>query len=688
MKSQLNISPEDLNLLGDIDYNDPNQEEAIKKAERKYIRLFLEAQETTNSINDGGFFGTGIGSEGSVYVKTVNDGASDTSSLKDMTITDIEDLQNKVSSGASNVWNYFSINNSGQLVLPTMNNNMISLTTIDYKSMISQYSTPWNFFIDLEMIVQNPKFMEAFVDLVKKSKINLTVLYNTTYTKETIVHEYEETETTTDSNNNEITTTVMKTETTVNEYNSKTPTLVITSADTWIYSREASYKSNTNGPIVSGPYTEGNEKDKTTTTVETTTTTYVQDGVTKEEYNGGQKGESGTFVGLLDRSFKIPNSSRYAQAGESLVSGAEMFFELLAKAENTKDWEEIMRYVLYVYTGTDYGVTNFEDILKYLQPQLRVMGYDYSVNTGFITDVGTLKDAISKVYSGKTKENLLAEAEHFIAMQEQYNVDATFAIAVTIIESSGGTAWSAIAEFTHNWMSVTGSYNGQTYRNPNSSNPRTWRVYPSYEAAILDFGDLIANSSYYYQNGKYTVKAIAPTYCNEEWGNSVVAEMTKLLTAAGVSVDTGEANEIQLKVAEIAQNSAAYGIIARSGYCLGWVNDVYQAAGATVERKDCARCSGNAFSVSNDFSSIPVGAAIYKYSSTSEGVKYGHVGIYVGNGMVYHNVGYVKADTLQDFISGHKEACWGWTSSTPINQNYPLNPGLILAGHNVMYPIP
>ena len=107
MKSQLNISPEDLNLLGDIDYNDPNQEEAIKKAERKYIRLFLEAQETTNSINDGGFFGTGIGSEGSVYVKTVNDGASDTSSLKDMTITDMEDLQNKVSSGASNVWNYF-----------------------------------------------------------------------------------------------------------------------------------------------------------------------------------------------------------------------------------------------------------------------------------------------------------------------------------------------------------------------------------------------------------------------------------------------------------------------------------------------------------------------------------------------------------------------------------------------------
>lgn len=687
MKNELNISPEDLNLLGDIDYSDPNQEEAIKKAERKYIRLFLEAQETTSSINDGGFLGTGLGSEGSVYLKTVNDGATDTSSLKDLTITNMEDLQNKVSSGASNVWNYFSINGSGQLVLPTMNNNNISLTTIDYKSMISQYSTPWNFFIDMEMIVQNPKFMEAFVDLVKDSKINLTVLYNTTYTKETIVHEYEAIETTTDENGNEIENTVIKTETTVNEYNSKTPTLVITSANTWIYGREASYKSNTNGPNVSGPYTEGNEKDKTTTTVETTTTTYIQDGVAKEEYKGGKKGEDGTFVGLLDKSFKIPNSSRTAQAGESLVSGAEMFFELLARAENTKDWEEIMRYVLYIYTGTDYGVTNFEDILKYLQPQLKVMGYDYSVNTAFITNVEELKEAINKVYSGKTKENFLAEAEHFIEMQEKYNVDATFAIAVAMIESGGGTNWAAIAEFTHNWMSVTGSYNGNTYKNPNSSNPRTWRVYPSYEEAIMDFGNLIANSSYYYQSGKYTVKAIAPTYCSEQWGDSVVAEMTKILNAAGISVDSGEANEIQLKIAEIAQNSAAYGITAKEGYCLGWVNDVYEAAGATVQRKDCARCSGNAFSVSNDFSNIPIGAAIYQYSSTNAGVKYGHVGIYVGNGMVYHNIGYVKADTLQNFISGHKESVWGWTSSTPINGNYPLNPGLILAGHNVMYPI-
>ena len=358
MKNDLNISPEDLNLLGDIDYNDPNQEEAIKEAERKYIRLFLEAQETTQSINDGGFFGTGLGSEGSVYIKKVRNGATDTNDLSDMSPISMEDLQRKIDNGASDVWNYFSINGSGQLVVPVMNNGTINTTTIDYKSMISQYSTPWNFFIDLEMVVQNPKFMEAFVDLVKDSKINLTIVYNTTYTKETIVHEYKVTETIKDENGNDIEIETTKTDTTVNEYENRNPMLVITTADTWVYSRESVYKATTT-TTTEGPIVEGNADDKTTTTIETTTTTYSQEGATKEEYNGGQKGEDGTFVGLLDKSFKIPNSQRTAKAGDSLVSGAEMLFELLESSSNTAPWSDIMRYILYVYTGKDYGVTEF-----------------------------------------------------------------------------------------------------------------------------------------------------------------------------------------------------------------------------------------------------------------------------------------------------------------------------------------
>ena len=64
LKEQYDLSAEDLGLLGDIDYETASEEE-IKEAERKYIKLFLEAQQTTQTIN------TGVtGSNGSVYMMT------------------------------------------------------------------------------------------------------------------------------------------------------------------------------------------------------------------------------------------------------------------------------------------------------------------------------------------------------------------------------------------------------------------------------------------------------------------------------------------------------------------------------------------------------------------------------------------------------------------------------------------
>lgn len=142
------------------------------------------------------------------------------------------------------------------------------------------------------------------------------------------------------------------------------------------------------------------------------------------------------------------------------------------------------------------------------------------------------------------------------------------------------------------------------------------------------------------------------------------------------------ANEIQLKIAEIAQNSSAYGIVARQGYCLAWVNDVYEAAGAKTERKDCAYCSGYYFGVSRDFSNVPIGAAVYGESYTTAGVKYGHVCIYLGNGMVADNIGRVRITTLDQWRQEYPDGCWGWTSSTPVNSAYPVTQGLIHAGRH------
>ena len=45
---------------------------------------------------------------------------------------------------------------------------------------------------------------------------------------------------------------------------------------------------------------------------------------------------------------------------DNLVEGSEMLFELLGKYEKTQSHERLMRYLLYLLTGNDYGVTEFD----------------------------------------------------------------------------------------------------------------------------------------------------------------------------------------------------------------------------------------------------------------------------------------------------------------------------------------
>ena len=115
-------------------------------------------------------------------------------------------------------------------------------------------------------------------------------------------------------------------------------------------------------------------------------------------------------------------------------------------------------------------------------------------------------------------------------------------------------------------------------------------------------------------------------------------------------------NDTQKKIVAVATNSAKYGISARSGYCQAWVADVYQAVTGSRGSAHCALCAADMWAVSNDFSQIPVGATVYGYSSS----KYGHVGIYIGNGMVAHNIGEIKIQSLESWIKTYKGFAWGW----------------------------
>ena len=119
-------------------------------------------------------------------------------------------------------------------------------------------------------------------------------------------------------------------------------------------------------------------------------------------------------------------------------------------------------------------------------------------------------------------------------------------------------------------------------------------------------------------------------------------------------------NDTQKKIVAVATNSAKYGISARSGYCQAWVADVYQAVTGSRGSAHCALCAADIWAVSSDFSQIPVGATVYGYSSS----QYGHVGIYIGNGIVAHNIGEIKIQSLESWIKTYKGFAWGWENGT------------------------
>lgn len=142
-----------------------------------------------------------------------------------------------------------------------------------------------------------------------------------------------------------------------------------------------------------------------------------------------------------------------------------------------------------------------------------------------------LKTAIETCYSGQEQANMLSVLDDLVSVQSEKNVNAAFMLAVTHIESSGGTAWDNIADWTHNWMSVSwgaawNGASGQTY-----TGHHEWCCYSSFNEAIQKFGVYITDSSYYFKAGKYTIDEIAPTYCNADWGESIKSEINKIYSS-------------------------------------------------------------------------------------------------------------------------------------------------------------
>lgn len=412
---EMGISIDGLKLMGDVDYSNPNVQEENRKALRKYIREFYEAQAMTQTLNTKpGWVEENIlnGGKpyGTVYVhRTSGEESVEPTNNNQLSYISYEDMKKKQEAGDKNITKYFSIDDKGELVIAgwtnivvkkdgqeISNETTINLRSINYKSVISQYTTSMNFFLYLTIISQNPEFVSAVVDLVKQSDIRLTVLDTNSENVETETYTYTENTKTkkkvestsydawdtekqyphTSYTLEEETNSETKTETTETITTSVIPTVQVTYAKTWFCEQTITYNKKAENNSSTNTVQEDNEEEPELTGEGTVTWKTDQnrkyDSTSDiERYEEGTRGDvidktgekgdgKDSFVGLMDVKFRIPNTTRYDSAGGNIVSGAEMLFYLLQKDSASQNLEQIMRYILYKYTGKDYGVTELD----------------------------------------------------------------------------------------------------------------------------------------------------------------------------------------------------------------------------------------------------------------------------------------------------------------------------------------
>ncbi len=752
----LGFDMDDLWLLGDIEKEDTDNEETLKKkqeeAAKKYIRKFLEAQLVTETPHYEPVIASGNAynqkTYGQVYIYRANDQEyiNENSKATPMSWMSYSTMQEEAAKnnekGLNAIKNHYSIDDEGKLVIAQWtkiettgkaDEVIISLKHIDYKSAISQYTTPMNFFIYLTMVSQNPEFVSAVADMVKNSRIELTIMDTKTVNVEEEKYSFtRNTKTTHETKRQGVVINTYTTsrsrgveQTTTTTTTTVVPTPKITYAKTWFSEQRITYKIANQDPYHNyEKYTEnedssladdaepGDPQANGSTswntnkcreiTTDVTGTTYKEEtrgnvidktgekgsnGVTQDSYKNERRqvknnftvDDKTTFLGLLDDYFKIPNSNRYEAAGKTnMVGGAEWLFGLMEKDGRLQNLEQVMRYVMYKYTGKEYGVKELDLSIFNIRDfsDLTSVGLKVKVGETGAPEALTkqqIEEIISKRFSGEAYNNLMSAIDAFMEIQNRYHVNAVFAIAVAQKESSCGVNWAAIDPSTHNWYSIRGDYNGNSIDG--------WRKYPSFKEAVNDFGKLIGTSSYYFGGGNITIGNIGKSYCppGDEWSRGVSQFVKEMYESIGITIYAVGGNELQAKVVEVAQNSASYGISAQAGYCQAWVYQVYYKAGACPAGTSvcCAVHAGQKWGVSTDWSQIQVGATVYGYS----GSKYGHVGIYIGDGIVAHNVGGVAFTDLDEWIKTYKGVCWGWNGVDLTGGAYPFTPGLIVANH-------
>lgn len=142
-----------------------------------------------------------------------------------------------------------------------------------------------------------------------------------------------------------------------------------------------------------------------------------------------------------------------------------------------------------------------------------------------------------------------------------------------------------------------------------------------------------------------------------------------------ILVDNENLTEDQIKVRDIAMNDLGT-YPCTSQMCGAWVSGVFDAAGLPYPTGDAIDFWNKwSYSGSTSMENIPVGAVVVGSGTGYMGSLFGHVGIYIGDGLVANNVGYLSIETVEQWASWQSATCqghtgwigWVWANGQPLN---------------------